>query len=1029
MTDFYTISVQETVTGFVAFSVLRGLVCHEAPQLTREEEPCRDRNVRVRRVCGAGLCEKEYVEVSERDTGNSLQSVREGVFIMCVSTSLLILEASCEGCDRWAEGSLVEIAVMLEEEWMVLSVYHYDETLFTPSVISIPIPHLLELTECSPHYFDQTAIADVMIRVEGTGSLYHDNTVVIHWNEENPSWHRILFPVTASSQMQVIAESGHGYLRLISDSVVTLLVKSWLKVDDSCHSNISRIHHSLIDQDSSTSYHSHTPIHSFLFTIPSNLHLAFNVISLTRISSTPASLSLLLEGMNDRTSAGDGEGTLNRSWSLFLNTTSTWPAHQLSKTLALPSIPLLPIYRITVRADVQWSLAELSLSIASSHSAESLYGSHIIAYQGYPILYESFCRDCYSFSVTPLLPSPLLLDSSTGLIFSDELLMIKSITEHTITASSYSQGSLVAITSIEVKSCLRPEWLLKLCLQIHRSYEEATVTLSDGQKDIQYSVRNSFQKKCYLLCLSQAIYTLNSSQSLVLSLSTLSSINLFSSLEEDPTTHSFSLHDIVGPTIYISDLLPSNHTRWKKSQFPVAEIPSEIGIFIRTSIHITNPQSVLRLFIQFTGGFILYLNDKLTAVMNLPTAGVQESLMHHDYSQGESVDVPAGGCERMDVRIVCTRYHGQSESEYVQCDLRGMEIEATMTPWMFHALSSSVSLPTIQFSLLNTAPVAISGYAFTLSRIPVGFTWTLEGLCDGSQWQLLHLQPPLHLSRPTVSISFPVLITGYHAFRLTSHNEQSFHSTQWLAVQLLTPSLAPPFCTDPLQQFPSVVLHAVSAYPCPAGFSGYLQRRCEAEGFGPIDRSLCRLLPPQQLHYRRSEYRFPCGIAAQTDVPTVVNRVSRFESMQELPAGLTMTETGQILGTAKCENVTELAISIRASNEEGSCVTQIRLVLMQPHCAMTELCPEGSVGESCVYSCMQDHRGIGVIHGECVIIGEMANWVLSERCVSMELVRWCIGGVGVGILLVWIGLRRRKQRIIEGTERKQRQFDGMIVAV
>lgn len=102
-----------------------------------------------------------------------------------------------------------------------------------------------------------------------------------------------------------------------------------------------------------------------------------------------------------------------------------------------------------------------------------------------------------------------------------------------------------------------------------------------------------------------------------------------------------------------------------------------------------------------------------------------------------------------------------------------------------------------------------------------------------------------------------------------------------------------------------------------------MQRRCEAEGFGPIDRSLCHLLPPQQLHYKRSEYQFPCGIASQTDVPTVVNQATRFESMLELPAGLTITEAGQILGRAKCENVTELVVSVRASNEEGSCVTQL----------------------------------------------------------------------------------------------------------
>ena len=1028
MADFYTISVQETVTGYVAFSVLRGLVCHDGSQLTREEEPCRDRRVRVKRVCGAGLCEKEYVEVSERETGNTLQTIREGVSIMCVSTEMLTLEASCEGCDRWSEGSSVEIAVMLEEEWMVLGTYRYDKTLFTPSVVCIPIPHPLEPTEYPSYRFDQTSVVDVMIQVKGVGSLYHNDIMVIQWNEEDPSWHRILFTVTDSSQMQVIAESVHCYLRVISTSVVMLLMRSWLIVSDSCHSNISRNYDSLIDQDSSTLYHSYMPMHSFLFTIPSNLHLAITAISLTRISSTPASLSLLLEGMNNQTSAGDRDNALNRSWSLFLNTSLTWPAHQLSKTLALPTIPLLSIYRITILADVQWSLAELSLSIVPSHLIESLYSSRIVVYQGYPILYESFCQDCYSFSVIPSLPSPLLLDSSTGLIFSDEPLITKSVTEHTITASSHSQGSLVAITTIEVKACLRPEWLLRLCLQIYGSYEEATVTLSDGQKEMQYSVRNSFQKKCHLLCLPQALYTLTSSHSLDLSLSTLSSITLFSSLDEDPTTHSFSLHDVVGPAIDISDL-PWNHTRWKKSQFPVAEIPSGIGIFIRTSIHITNPQSVLRLFIQFTGGFILYLNDKLTAVMNLPTADAQESLTRHDYSHGESVDVPAGGCERMEVRVVCTRYHDQSESEYVQCDLRGMEIDPTMTHWMFHVLSSSVSLPSVQFSLLNKVPVPISGYVFTLSRIPVGFAWTLEGSCDGSHWELLHLQPPIHLSHPMVPSLFPALITGYHFFKLTSHNQQSFHSIQWLTVQLLTPSLVPPLCSDPLQQFPSVALHSVSACPCPTGFSGYMQRRCEAEGFGPIDRSLCHLLPPQQLHYKRSEYQFPCGIASQTDVPTVVNQATRFESMLELPAGLTITEAGQILGRAKCENVTELVVSVRASNEEGSCVTQIRVVLVQPRCAMTELCPDSSVGESCVYSCMKDHRGIGVIHGKCVIIGETANWVLSERCISMELVEWCVGVVGVGILLVWIGLRVRRQRMIEGIEREPRQFDGMIVAV
>ena len=49
----------------------------------------------------------------------------------------------------------------------------------------------------------------------------------VQWNEEDPSWHRILFTVTDSSQMQVIAESVHCYLRVISTSVVMLLMRSW----------------------------------------------------------------------------------------------------------------------------------------------------------------------------------------------------------------------------------------------------------------------------------------------------------------------------------------------------------------------------------------------------------------------------------------------------------------------------------------------------------------------------------------------------------------------------------------------------------------------------------------------------------------------------------------------------------------------------------------------------------------------------------------------------------------------------------
>ena len=95
---------------------------------------------------------------------------------------------------------------------------------------------------------------------------------------------------------------------------------------------------------------------------------------------------------------------------------------------------------------------------------------------------------------------------------------------------------------------------------------------------------------------------------------------------------------------------------------------------------------------------------------------------------------------------------------------------------------------------------------------------------------------------------------------------------------------------------------------------------------------------------------------------------------------------------------------------------------------MTEQCPEGSVGDLCCYSCMKDHRGIGMIHGECVIRGETVIWALSETCMSFELVGWCLGGIGVGILIFWSGIRRRKMKGIE-REQERRQLDGMIVAV
>lgn len=1033
-TDFYTISVNQTVAGFVQFSVLQGMVCYETSHTQRTDEICENHYLRVKRVCGERMCEREYVEVMERGTENVIRSVKEGVIMMCVEDSMVELEASCDRCDRWAEGSSVEIEIMLEGEWIVLCTYHYDERLQTPSFLSIPIPLQITSIEESPfltYVFSDSAIVDVLIWTHGSGSFSLNEVEIAHWTEETQSWHRFLIPVSPSDVMKVVDETdSHCKLRIVSSCLASMLLESWSWIDEYSFPNHDSFtnSHSLTDHDSFTHYTSHTPIHSFLFSFPSHLHLVVNTLCLTLSSFRSTPCNLLLEGFIDG------------SWLSLLNTTLSWSVNQLVKVLSLPTVSVTNKYRITLHSDIQWSLAELYLSISPIHPTESLYNSSLLAYQGYSIAFQSSCTDCFSFSVIPSLPRPLILDTSTGLIYSDDPLMIKGITEHTITALSRSQGSLVAVTTIEVKECLRPDWLVRLCLTVHRTCDDVNVTLTDGQKVFRYSVRNPFQETCYHLCLPEATYTLTSSvassQLLRLSLiSVPSSITLFSVSLDSFSTHTFSLHDVFRNWIYIADpIIPwnivSNESQWKKSSFPVAENPSEIGILIRTQIKLTNPQSILRIFIQFMGGFMLYINGQLTALMNLPSPTVQESLTLHEYTQGESVSIPVSGKEIMQVHVICTRYQGQSESEFVRCDMRGIEIEEEMDSCMLNVLSSPSTLPSVHFTLLNQVSMVLTGYTFTLSRIPAYATWILEGMLDEDQWSLLHLQPPTHLYHRSIRVSdIPALMAGYRSFRLTFIDDKPFHSIQFLTMKLLTPSFSPPLCIDLSGQYLSVPHQAISTCLCPTGFSGYLQRRCEVDGFGPVDSSRCRQLSPQHLHYLRSVYQFPCGIMTQTDIPKVTNRVLEFDIIPDLPDGLALTETGQIIGKAECEEDTELDFYVTARNQEGSCRTEIRLLLLQPRCKTSEMCSEGIVGDSCVYSCIQHQRGLGTIYGDCVVEGETVAWRMSGVCVSIVLLKWCVGILCIGLLMLWIVLQRKKRRIMRRIKSEQKQLEGVITAV
>ena len=133
-----------------------------------------------------------------------------------------------------------------------------------------------------------------------------------------------------------------------------------------------------------------------------------------------------------------------------------------------------------------------------------------------------------------------------------------------------------------------------------------------------------------------------------------------------------------------------------------------------------------------------------------------------------------------------------------------------------------------------------------------------------------------------------------------------------------------------------------------------------------------------------------------------------FDIIPDLPDGLALTETGQIIGKAECEEDTELDFYVTARNQEGSCRTEIRLLLLQPRCKTNEMCSEGIVGDSCVYSCIQHQRGLGTIYGECVVEGETVAWRMSGVCVSIVLLKWCVGILCIGLLMLWIVLQRKK---------------------
>ena len=543
------------------------------------------------------------------------------------------------------------------------------------------------------------------------------------------------------------------------------------------------------------------------------------------------------------------------------------------------------------------------------------------------------------FSITPVLPSGLAIDTASGVIVGTPT-QLSSSTMYTVTAHSLYGTIVTATFTLDVIICTGGKSLITLVIRTDNTPQTTQYSLHEGNTLIRQVTSLSYRNSLYYddWCLSHSIYTLSLTDSLQDGWSYPSglmltvdkgafrfdTLHLAAGSQSLPSyTRTFSSYLPFQATFTSWKILPALSTvdgwntlsfddsTWEETILSNLGSASTITLYCRK--HFTIPSfsnyHVLNIRVYFTGGFIGYLNGQKVARMNLPeTVDITTvAPIVHDTLKTSAfhilLDVSSAQEGENVLAFEVHQSEGVTASSIITFDVTGIfgvEDCSLILDSISTSASDSITSGTLDtiFSLSPLTMISID------NQVGSSFSWSFENL-EGSRFNSIgfsmasssisNLSWSLYSresldSEDTITIKEIVnssMNDRTRVFFTSPISMGSFTHYQW--VQDTTSSTSFSFSSLLFQyciatgsicakegEYASVNEGEISPSSCPYGYTGYSYRHCSNGHFSEVQLENCKYRIPEDLFYPSSKLTFVKDVEMTSPLPTVRYIVTKY---------------------------------------------------------------------------------------------------------------------------------------------------------
>lgn len=739
-----------------------------------------------------------------------------------------------------------------------------------------------------------------------------------------------------------------------------------------------------------------------------------------------------------------------------------WWGNGQKKRIFLKNSKSFNVYRIEgIGMDSQvscfWQLAyiELYSDQINSKASTLLYPTSVTTYAStdIPEIYPN--SDVFnSFTISPALPSGLIIDSVSGVIMGVPVTK-QSPTAYTVTAIELNGETVSSEFYLEVLGCNDGYHIVTSAFYFTLEHSDVSVVLYRGGNDKGEEISSvsgfsyGYQMLYQDFCLRDDLYLLRVTAPTGLTFPAGVMLYVGTNFfvfeqgtvpKASPTplnlVFSSSLPFYAGESSWDVNTHSSVATEWLTSTKTVSGFTTRPGndlgmmesttVYVRKVISISSLTiyNVLNVEVTYRGGLVAYFNGNLMARFNLRSG----------FSEGTLATTSTTSLSRFHIELSINAVQG---SNIFAFEIHRDSIQTSSSPLEFSAtgvfgVSECSLLPDtiIAGSDDNDASHDLNMASFITYEAPFnsfvyssgnleGLRWNSWGFIVGEtvtlsyslygrreesdSWILLHTVDSSTITRQIRNrVSVPKGMGGFQSYRVTFDVN--------LAQPLVLQTLFMEYCQSAviscaaISGFSAVASGEEAYAPCSYGYGGYAKRTCIDGQWSSIDTSQCVKRSPTDLAYIESTYVFIKDLPASTNAPNVANLVSNFtlRSSDILPAGLIFdTSTGTISGIPS-EEFAQNVFQVTAWNEVGSCSDYVNIRVRQAVCSKTELYTAADLESTQVGQCSKKGAYIGTETATCVLGESDGIWQrTSGLCISTTLLIWLVAIVIV-ILLVFI---------------------------